>query len=162
MAGKRQSEELDLTPFIGLFAMLVVLLLVTASWSKLYSFKTKFSKAVESIAPPPGEEKKKELSLKILAFKDRIFFIVQKGEKKRTKQLTFRSDNLPLEKIKSQILRWSQFYGEDKQITLESVPDFQYGTLIEIYDTIFGVGMKTIAISTKNLSESEMEMELGG
>ena len=156
MTRKKQSDDLDLTPFIGLFAMLVVLLLVTASWSKLYSFKTKFSKSVESFAPndPQKQKKKKEVTLKIMAYKDRLVFVVEKDEKKKTKSLRIAPNQLQPQKIKNQILRWSQLYGPEKQITIESVAEFQYGTLIEVYDHIFGAGMEVIAISTSNLSKA--------
>ncbi len=155
MARKKPSGDLDLTPFIGLFAMLVVLLLVTASWSKLYSFKTKFSKSVESLAPdkPLEQKKKKEVTLKILAYRSRLVFVVEQGEKKKTTGLRITPKQLQPRKLKNQILRWSQLYGPEKQITIESVADFQYGTLIEVYDHIFGAGMEVIAISTSDLSE---------
>ena len=155
MARKRSGDDLDLTPFIGLFAMLVVLLLVTASWSKLYSFKTKFSKSVESLAPSePEKKKKKEVTLKILAYKNKLVFVVEEGEKKKSKELRITPRQLQPGRLKNQILRWSQSYGAEKQITIESVADFQYGTLIEIYDSVFGAGMEVIAISTSNISET--------
>ncbi len=154
MARKKQSDDLDLTPFIGLFAMLVVLLLVTASWSKLYSFKTKFSKSMESVAPDEPQKKKKEITLKIMAYRDKLLFVVQKGEKKNTTTMRIAPNQLQPQTLKNRILRWSQSYGAEKQITIESVADFQYGTLIELYDHIFEAGMEVIAISTKDIPES--------
>lgn len=158
MARKKQNEDLDLTPFIGLFAMLVVLLLMTASWSKLYSFKTKFSKSVESLteSEPSRQEEKKKVTLKILAYKDRLLFVISQGERKKVTKLRITPNQLQPEKLKTQILRWSRRYGPEKQITIESVADFQYGTLIEVYDHIFGAGMKVIAISTNNLSSESV------
>ena len=155
MANKKQNEDLDLTPFIGLFAMLVVLLLVTASWSKLYSFKTKFSKSLKDLSQEePLRSKKKEVTLKILAFKSKLF-LVEEGDQKRTVSLDITSTRWPQD-LEKNILRWSKIHGLEKQITIESVADFSYGRLIEIYDYIFGAGMQVIAISTNNLERSDL------
>ena len=156
MARKKQNEDLDLTPFIGLFAMLVVLLLVTASWSKLYSFKIKFSKSLQSLPQEePLKSKKKEVTLKILAFKNKLF-LVEEGERKRTTPLDMRSNPYWSKDLEKNISKWGRSHGLEKQITIESVADFSYGRLIEIYDYIFGAGMKVIAISTKNLEKSDV------
>ena len=150
MARKKLSQDLDLTPFIGLFAMLVVLLLVTASWSKLYSFKTKFSKSVESLsASEPQPKKKKETSLKIKIYTNQIVF-VEEGKRTKKTPMAF-EQTLNSKALSQKIKKWLQRFGAKQQITIESEGKIGYGVLIEMYDVIFGAGMETIAFSTGNL-----------
>ncbi len=155
MARKKISQELDLTPFIGLFAMLVVLLLVTASWSKLYSFKTKFSKSVESLsANEPQPDKKKETTLKIQIYGKQIIF-VEEGPKPKKSPMALQQ---PLNAVAlgQKVEAWLKRFGAKKQITIESEGKVGYGVLIEMYDVIFGAGMEAIAFSTGNLKAEDL------
>lgn len=151
MAKKKGNDELDLTPFIGLFAMLIVLLLLTASWSKLYSFKTQFNKSVDStdVSPPANADKKKETDLKIQAYKNYLVMF-QDGEKQIKEKISFSGKGQESTLI-GKIIEWKKEYGVEKQITIESIADYKYGDIITIYDIIFSNGMEKIAISTSGL-----------
>jgi biopolymer transport protein ExbD len=154
MARRKAPDDLDLTPFIGLFAMLVVLLLLTASWSKIYSFKTKFSSSQSAAVSPPNdveEDKKKDVELEIKALRSELIFI-EKGEKNKEYKVET-SRVLSSSQIDKIINRWKDSFGEDKQITIESEALFKYGTMITLYDRIYGLGMHKIAISTEEMEE---------
>lgn len=156
---KKGSEDLDLTPFIGLFAMLVVLLLMTASWSKLYSFKTKFSKSMNTLSSeqpkPQNKKKKKEVTLKIQIYSNAILFIEEGAKTIRSKMKM--NSSLSKRQLSQKIKKWALKYGAEKQITIETISKLEYGSLIQIYDVVFGAGMETIAISTDNLSRNNKE-----
>jgi len=152
MARSKASDDLDLTPFIGLFAMLVVLLLLTASWSKIYSFKTKFSTSQNAAAPIDNpEDKDKEVSLSIKALQDKLV-LIEKGEETKKYQLDV-GDDFEIQKLEEVISDWKDSFGDEKQITIESEAEYKYGKMISLYDKINGLGMKKIAISTANIEE---------
>lgn len=148
---KKGNDELDLTPFIGLFAMLIVLLLLTASWSKLYSFKTQFNKSVDSadVSPPADASNKKETDLKVQAYKGYLVMF-EDGEQQVKEKISF-TGVAQSSSLVGKINGWKKKYGVEKQITIETVADYKYGDVITIYDIIFSNGIEKIAISTSGL-----------
>ena len=59
MAKKKVNVELNMTPFIGLFALLVVMLLLTAVWNHIAVLSTDTSATTASDSPTNDNDKKK-------------------------------------------------------------------------------------------------------
>lgn len=143
------SNELNLTPFIDLFSVLICFLLMTAAWIELDSFQVQVEQkpkvnADQSVdTPAPDESKKKEVQLslhlqraKIIAFEDetRSEFII---------------NNLDLNspELKTLLANWKARFTNQHRVVLHTAEQATYGQLIHLYDLLNYSGWTEIAIN---------------
>lgn len=142
------GNEPNLTPLIDLFSVLIVFLLMTASWLQLESLQVQVDqKPTPTETPPqpvadekPNDEKKIKLTLKL--FSDRVI-----AQEDSTEFVFGASKKIPgdlplLEKLKE----WKQKYP-DNNIIISSDTTASYGQLIRLYDFVSSSGWSEIGIN---------------
>lgn len=147
MAAKT-NEELNLTPFIGLFAMLVVLLLVTAVWNTTEVLSTNTASSTASSDPnptPPPKENKPNLDLNVTVLLDKvqvtvnskpIFFPLINGEIDEVNLVAYMKQLKDLDKDKKDLVLYT-----DNRIP--------YRHLIKTFDLLIGAGFPDVGVSTQ-------------
>lgn len=138
------NEELNLTPFIGLFAMLVVLLLTTAVWNQIEALSTNASSTTSSDQPQPPQEKTVQLSVTILA--DRV----QLAEDEKSSDIPHLPSGEPdIDQLKSRLELLRENYPEHKSIILNTDNQTPYRHMIAVFDMMMGAGWEEVGVSTQ-------------
>ncbi len=145
MARKNTTEDLDLTPFIGLFAMLVILLIVTAAWNHLESFKTKTDSVTAAESTPPEDEKKKQIKLSVLIQPKEINLKLDEDGQ----IYPFIVKDFDREEIKERLALWKQRYPKKKDVVLITDNSVDYGQMIEMMDLLVAGGFPDVGVSTQ-------------
>jgi biopolymer transport protein ExbD len=143
---KETNEELNLTPFIGLFAMLVVLLLVTAVWNTVEVLPTNTSNSTANSNPspqPPDNKPKLDLSVTVLVDKIQVsvntkpyYFEFVGGEIVETRLVPY------LESLK-------RSYPEKNDVVLYTDNRVPYKHLVQTFDLLIGAGFPDVGVSTQ-------------
>ncbi|MCB0341250.1 MAG: biopolymer transporter ExbD [Pseudobdellovibrionaceae bacterium] len=139
---KQVNEELNLTPFIGLFAMLVVLLLVTAVWNRVYVFQTNTSASTASDSSTPP---KKEVTLSVTIMGDRL----EMSEDEKGTTIMHQNDEVNKERFIATLGEWRQRYPEKKDVVLNTDNRVPYYQLIEVFDVLIGHDWPDVGVSTQ-------------
>lgn len=142
MARKNVNIELNLTPFIGLFAMLVVMLLLTAVWNHVYTFASNTSN-VTGNENQTSESKKTELSITILLDK------IEMAENERIVHFPHVQSQLDLGKVVQILSQWRAKYPEKKDVVVNTDNRVAYSQLIEVFDTLVGQGWPDVGVNTQ-------------
>lgn len=142
MGKKAVNEELNLTPFIGLFAMLVVLLLVTAVWNRVYVFQTNTSASTASDSPQPD---KKEVTLSLTILSDRV----EMSEDEKGVTVMHEGDELNTSRIIATLADWRQRHPKKQDVVLNTDNRVPYYQLIELFDVLVGNDWPDVGVSTQ-------------
>ncbi len=145
LARNKASDDLDLTPFIGLFAMLVILLIVTAAWNQLESFKTKTDNVTAADNPPPKDDKKKEIKLSVLMQPKMVEMKIDVDGQ----PYPFVVRDFDRDEIKQRLAMWKQRYPKKKDVVLISDNSIDYGKMIEMMDLLVAGGFPDVGVSTQ-------------
>ena len=142
MARKRKTtnKELDMSPFIGLFALLVVTLLLTASWDQLAVLST--TKVVgqgKTTAPPQGPQ-----------FEVKVFpqHLLMNLDQKQI-ELKYVRGKIDRKKIIQILKTWKKNYSHRSDVTLSSEDQVEYGKLIATFDVLLANGWADVSINTQ-------------
>lgn len=144
---KETNEELNLTPFIGLFAMLVVLLLVTAVWNRIEVLSTNSANSTASSNPNPEPEdpNKPKIDLNLTILEDKVQVTVNQ----KANFIPIVDGNLDLEALKSFMEAIKLQNPEKKDLILYTDNRTPYRHLIQVFDLLIGVGFPDVGVSTQ-------------
>ncbi len=141
------GHEPNLTPLIDLFSVLIVFLLMTASWLQLESVQVQVeqkSSSSEAPTPPPmaknDDEKKVKLSL--VLYSDRVV-----AQEDNLEVVFGASKKIPgSPKLLDKLKEWKQKYPTNN-IVISSESTASYGQLIRLYDFVSSSGWSEIGIN---------------
>ena len=145
---KEVNEELNLTPFIGLFAMLVVLLLLTAVWNSVEVLATNSSLPAEpgaSSSSSPAPESKPKLELSLTVFTDKIQLQVDQ-EVQEFPLLQGEIDKVSISRVLTQV---KQAHPEKTDVNLYTDNRVPYRHLIESFDLLVANQFPDVGVSTQ-------------
>jgi biopolymer transport protein ExbD len=146
MAKRSVNVDLDLTPFIGLFAMLVVLLLVTAVWNKIHSLSTNTSNvtASDSESTPPKEpEKKVNLTITIMPT------YIEVAEDAIAVKVPNIGSDIDIPKVLQYMGVLRTKYPDRKDIIVNTENKIPYDHLIKVFDALVGNGWPDVGVNTQ-------------
>lgn len=139
---KDVNVELNLTPFIGLFALLVVLLIVTAAWNKIVSHSTNTSSTTSGASTQPP---KKEVQLSITIFTDKVSF----AEDQKAQSIPILNSNIDKDLVKARLREWRNKYPKKKDVVLNTDNKIPYRHLMEVFDLLVGENFPDVGVSTQ-------------
>lgn len=145
---KKVNVDLNLTPFIGLFALLVVNLLLTAVWNHVaaLSTNTASTSASSDPNPPPEEPDKKKVSLKVTIMRDKVEMSEDEKIDEVPHLVGGKINNLIfIEKLKV----WKQKYPKRNDVILNTENGVTYQMLITVFDTLVGNEWPDVGVSTQ-------------
>ena len=145
MPKKKVNIELNMTPFIGLFALLVVMLLLTAAWNHIAVLSTNTSSTTASDTPPP-EDNEKKASLHVTILSDRL----EMSENEKAINIphvnTNEIDTMRLVQVLNQ---WKQKHPSRSDVILNTENTVTYSQLITVFDTLVGNAWPDIGVNTQ-------------
>ncbi len=141
MAKKKVNVELNLTPFIGLFALLVVMLLLTASWNQVYSLNTNTATSSESESPPPDEER---VNLSVTVMTEYL----ELSANEENHNIPHRDGEVDLEPFIEILKSWKERFPKQTAVTLNTHNQVRYNELIVVFDALVGNGWPDVGVST--------------
>lgn len=150
MAGGGGNEP-NLTPLIDLFSVLIVFLLMTASWLQLESLQVQVEqKAPPSttdnpppVTPPQEEDKEKKVKLNLRLFADRV--VAHEDEKETVYQATHEKPGDA--SLMSLLKDWKSRFPKNNNIIINTDSSASYGQLIRLYDFVVSSGWSEIGIN---------------
>lgn len=140
---RKVNAELNLTPFIGLFALLVCMLLMTAVWNQLAVLSTDTSSTTASDSESP-QEPKVQLSVTILQNHLELAEDSEGIKIAHGAQGEINRDRL-IEFLKN----WKEKYPERSDVILNTENSVSYRQLISVFDTLVGNGWHDVGVSTQ-------------
>ncbi len=143
MSASSDGENLNLTPFIDLFSVLVLFLISTAVWQQLSSLSTNVDNSTSSDNPVPKE---KEVSLSITLLPDKVQLL---ESEKATDIPNVAGQELNKERIKSSIEQWRLKFPDKKDVTLNTANTILYGNMITVFDIVVGAGFPNVGVNTQ-------------
>ena len=142
MARKKVNVELNMTPFIGLFALLVVVLLLTAVWNSIsaLSTNTSTSTASDEATPPKNQV---NLTITILTKG------VEMAENAKGKNIPHLNGVVNKASFAVALQNWRIKYPKRKDVVLNTENGVTYKMLITVFDTLVGEGWHDVGVSTQ-------------
>lgn len=142
-AGGGDGENLNLTPFIDLFSVLVIFLISTAVWQSLSSLSTNIANSTSSDTPVP---KDKEVSLSITLLPEKVQLL----EAERATDIpNLVGQQLDKERIKASVENWRDRFPDKKDVTLNTANTVAYGSMITVFDIVVGAGFPNVGVNTQ-------------
>ncbi|MEC9283528.1 MAG: biopolymer transporter ExbD [Bdellovibrionota bacterium] len=143
---KETNEELNLTPFIGLFAMLVVLLLLTAVWNQIEVLSTNSANSTASNNPsPPSEPEKEKIDLSVSVLEDKV----QVSLNSQANYFPILDSEINKDQLSNYMKKVKNRYPEKSDVLLYTDNRIPYRHLIEVFDLLVGVGFQDVGVSTQ-------------
>jgi biopolymer transport protein ExbD len=141
---KKVNVELNMTPFIGLFALLVVMLLLTAVWNRLFVLSTNTAATSASDSPPPPQKKEVSLSLTIMPNH------IEMNEDQSSTNVPHAPDGSVDTMRMVQVLnQWRQRHPDKKDVILNTENSVHYQKLITVFDTLVDNDWPDVGVSTQ-------------
>lgn len=143
MAKRSVNVELNMTPFIGLFALLVVNLLLTAVWNHVtaLSTNTQNSTAAADSDPPP----KDQVNLSVTIMQTSL----EMAENSKGTTIPHVGDNIDKAGLVKNLGLWREKYPERKDVVLNTENGVSYKMLITTFDTLTGEGWGDVGVSSQ-------------
>lgn len=148
MAGGGGNEP-NLTPLIDLFSVLIVFLLMTASWIQLESLQVQVEQKKTSEDPPSLPEEPVDLSsdkktrLSVMLYSDRV--IAKEDEIESVFGASIDTPGAP--DLKRILEEWKRKYPENHSVIISTDASASYGQLIRLYDFVVSSGWSAVGIS---------------
>ncbi|MCB0393817.1 MAG: biopolymer transporter ExbD [Bdellovibrionales bacterium] len=148
MARKKVDDELNLTPFIGLFSLLVCMLLVTAVWLQLRVLSTNIDNVTASDgSSSQNDEKKVNLTVTLLEN------YIEMAEDTNRVQVAYQNgpegEAVDVERVKDILRGWKERHPEKKDIILNTENSVAYKHMITVFDTMVGAGWDDVGVNTQ-------------
>ncbi len=144
MAKKKVNVELNMTPFIGLFALLVVMLLLTAVWNHIVVLSTDTSAATSSDSPSTKDQKSVSLHVTIL------FRGLEMSENEKPIHIPHVSgDQIDKMRLVQVLNQWKQRHPQKTDVILNTENSVTYKQLIVVFDTLAGNGWPDVGVNTQ-------------
>ena len=144
MAKKKVNVELNMTPFIGLFALLVVMLLLTAVWNRIASLSTDTTaaSAADESTPPP----KKQVQLSVTVLPGAIEIA---EDTNGTRIPDAPNGDVDVMRFVQMLQYWKQKYPGRTDVILNTENTVTYEKLIRVFDTLVGNEWPDVGVSTQ-------------
>ena len=139
-----KSEFLNLTPFVDLFSVLVIFLIMTAAWSQVSALSSNAEDTASATEPPPVPPPKK-VTLSVSLFPDRIEII----EDQENVSVPHISGELDITRLEAQMDVWRQKYPDRKDVVLNTDNKVPYRHMILAFDTLVGKGWGDVGVNTQ-------------
>ena len=144
MARKVVNVELNMTPFIGLFALLVCNLLLTAVWNTFTALQTNTENSTASADDTPPDPNQVTLSVTIL--NDGVEF----SENSQGAKVPHASaTDVSVDGIVQKLAEWRLKYPDRKDVVLNTENGVTYKMLITVFDTLTGEGWYDVGVSSQ-------------
>lgn len=140
MAKKKVNVELNMTPFIGLFALLVVMLLMTAVWNQISVLSTETSQSNSE-----GSSDSNGVQLEVSLLEEAI----EISENDKAKSIAFIDGKINREAFLSALSEWKQRYPSKSDVILNSANSAPYKHLIEVFDLIVESDFPDVGVNTQ-------------
>lgn len=143
MGRKSVNVELNMTPFIGLFALLVVNLLLTAVWNHVtaLSTNTQNSTAAADSDPPP----KDQVNLSVTIMRSSL----EMAENAKGTSIPHAGADIDKEGLIRNLALWREKYPKRKDVVLNTENGVSYRMLITTFDTLTGEGWHDVGVSSQ-------------
>lgn len=142
MSKNKVNVELNMTPFIGLFALLVVMLLLTAVWNHIAVLSTDTSATTASESPLNGNR----ANLNVTILSDRV----EMSENEKAIDVSHINgkeiDKMRMVQVLSQ---WKQKYPTRSDVVLNTENTVTYDQLIVVFDTLVGNEWPDVGVNTQ-------------
>lgn len=139
---RRYSAELNLTPFIALFALLVGALLLTGVWGQLGALVSSPAPVLDANSSESQEER---VQLSVTVFDNELKMFEGQGQidvpdidKKINKDLLLK-----------ELRRWRQFHPERKEVVLYTGNRTPYHRMLAVLDILIGEGWSDVGVSAQ-------------
>ena len=143
MAKKKVNVELNMTPFIGLFALLVVMLLLTAVWNNISALSTNTSASTSSDEATPPPKDQVTLTVTILVNG------VELAENSKGQKVPHINGVVNKASFISALEGWRVKFPKRKDVILNTENGVTYKMLITVFDTLIGEGWHDVGVSTQ-------------
>ena len=144
MSKKKVNIELNMTPFIGLFALLVVMLLLTAVWNHIVVLSTDTSSTTSSDTPSDNDEKKVNLHVTILSNR-----VEMSEDEKATDVFHINKNKIDKMKMVQVLNQWKAKYPNRSDVVLNTENTTTYSQLIVVFDTLVGNQWPDVGVNTQ-------------
>jgi len=142
MAKKKVNVELNMTPFIGLFALLVVMLLLTAVWNPISSLGTDSSSSTASAS----DTSKDQVSLNVTILPTHIEMA---EDSKGTKIKHLKGGTIDTMRMVQVLNLWKKKYPKRTDVVLNTENSVTYSQLIVVFDTLVGNNWPDVGVNTQ-------------
>ena len=142
MSKKKVNVDLNMTPFIGLFALLVVMLLLTAVWNRLFVLSTDTGASTASSSPMP---QKKQVQLSVTVLKNRL----ELNEDKKIISIPHQAGFVDKMRLVQYLHFWKKKYPKKTDVILNTENSVPYQQLISVFDTLVGNDWPDVGVSTQ-------------
>lgn len=136
---KKVNVELNMTPFIGLFALLVVMLLLTAVWSNLAALATNTG----SGSNDSPQDKKIQLFVTVMQNK------VEVTENQTGLIIPHKGNHIDFSALSVHLETWKEKYPDKTDVILNTENEVTYEELIGVFDALVGHGFPDVGINTQ-------------
>lgn len=136
------SRNLNLTPFIDLFSVLICFLLITAVWNQIEALDIDMNQTSSSLGGN-AEEGKVHLAVNLLS--DQLV-LTEDGAVMRYPHKNKKPD---LAALTNQLRQWRQKYPERHDVVFNTDNQISYGSMIEVFDSLVGSDWGEVGISTE-------------
>ena len=142
--GKKVNVELNMTPFIGLFAMLTVMLLLTAVWNRVAMLSTDTESTTSSDSPVQSPKSKK-VKLSVTILRDRI----EMAEDEKGRNIPFMEGKVDQMRFTAMLNDWKRRYPKRTDVILNTENSVTYNKLITVFDILVGNGFPDVGVNTQ-------------
>lgn len=143
MGRKVVNVELNMTPFIGLFALLVCNLLLTAVWNSFTALQTNTENSTAAVDSTPPDPNQVTLSVTIL--NDGVEF----AENSTGSKVLHAGADVSIDGVIQKLGEWRQKYPDRKDVVLNTENGVTYKMLITVFDTLTGEGWYDVGVSSQ-------------
>ena len=140
---KKVNVELNMTPFIGLFALLTVNLLLTAVWNQVNTLSTNTSSSTASDSATPPDKKQINLTVTIMNS------AIEMAENDKGTKVPHYGKDINKPQFVQALARWRAKYPTRRDVVLNTENGVSYNMLIETFDTLVGEGWYDVGVSTQ-------------
>ena len=133
-----------MTPFIGLFALLVVMLLLTAVWNRIASLSTDTTGAAAADENTPPPKKQVQLSVTVVPGG-----IEMAEDSTGTRIPDAPGGDIDVMRFVQMLQYWKQKYPERSDVILNTENTVTYEKLIRVFDTLVGNEWPDVGVSTQ-------------
>lgn len=140
---KKVNVELNMTPFIGLFALLVVNLLLTAVWNHFNALATDTQNTTAASEPQP--DNKKEVSLSVTIMQN----AVEMMEDQKPTRVDHVNGSVDVQAFIVNLKKWKLKHPKKKDVVLNTENGVTYKMLITVFDTLIGEEFPDVGVSTQ-------------
>jgi biopolymer transport protein ExbD len=140
---KKVNVDLNMNPFIGLFALLVVNLLLTAVWNHVNALSTNTENSTASSSAQEPDKKHVTLSVTILAKS------IEMAENSKGTNVAHQGTAIDVPGFVSALTKWRAKYPERKDVVLNTENGVSYEMLITVFDTLVGEGWHDVGVNTQ-------------